>query len=101
MNKKPKVKIKPKWITWYEDAFQSETAVRYMKPQARHFYRALLISSYFCSTRPYLPDDDSQLWMLADAENQAHWMEHAVTLRAMFIPVEIKGVKLLRQDRVL
>jgi hypothetical protein len=94
-------KIKPRFIAWYESDFQAEPLVRHMRPLARHLYRALLIQSSYCSTRPYLPDDDSQLWMLADAESEAQWVEHAKAVRAMFSPVEIEGVKLLSQKRLL
>ena len=98
---KKKEKIKPKYITWYEDAFQAELRVRHMRPVQRHFYRSLLVQANYCSTRPYLPDDDPQLWMLADADSLEHWTEHAPAVRAMFTPVTIGGTKLLSQKRLL
>ena len=98
---KKREKIKPKYITWYEDAFQAELRVRHMRPIQRHFYRSLLIQASYCSTRPYLPDDDSQLWMLADADSLEHWKDHAPPVRAMFQPVTISGMKLLSQKRLL
>jgi hypothetical protein len=94
-------KIKPKYINWYEETFQAEPRVRHMKPIQRHFYRALLIQAFYCSTRPYLPDDDAELWILADAESEEQWMEHAKVVRRMFEPVVIEGVKLLSQKRLL
>ena len=33
----------------------------------RHYYRALLQAAFYCSTRPYLPTSDDELWILADA----------------------------------
>ena len=75
--------------------------MRHMRPIQRHFYRSLLIQASYCSTRPYLPDDDSQLWMLADADSLEHWKSHVPPVRAMFQPVTISGMKLLSQERLL
>lgn len=96
-----KEKIKPQWMRWYEDSFQADVRVRYMKPMQRHLYRALIIQSFYCDTRPYLPDDDDKLWMLADADSKEHWMQHAETVRGMFKPTEVDGVKLLCHGKVL
>ena len=101
MNRKPKDKIKPQWMRWYEDSFQADVRVRYMKPMQRHLYRALIIQSFYCNTRPYLPDDDDILWMLADADSKEHWTQHAETVRGMFKPTEVDGVKLLCHGKVL
>lgn len=101
MSRKPKDKIKPQWMRWYEDSFQADVRVRYMKPMQRHLYRALIIQSFYCDTRPYLPDDDDMLWMLADADSKEHWMQHAETVRGMFKPTEVDGVKLLCHGKVL
>lgn len=101
MSRKPKEKIKPQWMRWYEESFQSDVRVRYMKPMQRHLYRALIIQSFYCDTRPYLPDDDDMLWMLADADSKEHWMQHAETVRGMFKRTEVDGVKLLCHGKVL
>jgi hypothetical protein len=79
-----KNKIKPHFMGWYENDFQAELGVRRMKPIERHFYRALLIQSFFCAERPYLPNDDDQLWVLADADSKEHWMGHRDVVVAMF-----------------
>jgi uncharacterized protein YdaU (DUF1376 family) len=79
-----KSKIKPHFMGWYENDFQAELGVRRMKPIERHFYRALLIQSFFCAERPYLPNDDDQLWVLADADSKEHWKEHRDVVMGMF-----------------
>jgi hypothetical protein len=67
----------PKYLYWYEKDFASDAYVsRVMRSLDRHFYRALIIASCFNSLRPYLPNDDFQLWILADAESFDQWMEH-------------------------
>jgi hypothetical protein len=101
MSRKAKEKIKPQWMRWYEDSFQADLRVRYMKPTQRHFYRALIIQSFYCGTRPYLPDNDDLLWMLADANDKEHWMEHAPVVRSMFTPVAIDDVPLLSHGKIL
>lgn len=101
MSRKAKEKIKPQWMRWYEDSFQADLRVRYMKPTQRHFYRALIIQSFYCGERPYLPDNDDMLWMLADANDKEHWMEHAPVVRSMFTPVVIDDVPLLSHGKIL
>lgn len=101
MSRKAKEKIKPQWMRWYEDSFQADLRVRYMKPTQRHFYRALIIQSFYCGTRPYLPDNDDLLWMLADANDKEHWMEHREVVRGMFIPVVIDEQPLLSHGKIL
>lgn len=88
-------------MRWYEDSFQADLRVRYMKPTQRHFYRALIIQSFYCDERPYLPDNDDMLWMLADANDKEHWMEHAPVVRSMFTPVAIDDVPLLSHGKIL
>jgi hypothetical protein len=101
VSRKAKEKIKPQWMRWYEDSFQADLRVRYMKPTQRHFYRALIIQSFYCGTRPYLPDNDDLLWMLADANDKEHWMEHREVVRGMFIPVVIDEQPLLSHGKIL
>jgi uncharacterized protein YdaU (DUF1376 family) len=75
----------PKYLYWYEKDFASDAYVsRVMRSLDRHFYRALIIASCFNSLRPYLPNDDSQLWILADAESLEQWMEHKAVVMHKF-----------------
>jgi uncharacterized protein YdaU (DUF1376 family) len=67
----------PKYVMWHEKDFAADTYVsRVMRPLDRHFYRALIIASSYNSERPFLPNDDTQLWILADAESLDQWMSH-------------------------
>lgn len=77
---------------WYEKDFSADAYVsRVMRPLHRHFYRALLIASCFNSERPYLPNDDEQLWILADAESLEQWMSHKdVVMRKFTLTADSK-----------
>lgn len=101
-SKPPAQKYQPKFIFWHELEFMGDEQVAMgMSNLQRHFYRALCIKGMFCSTRPYLPADDNQLWLLADAGSLKAWLENKDAVLVKFQPVEIKGVKLLAQKRLL
>lgn len=36
----------------------------------RDFFRGLFVKGIFCATRPYLSNDDKQLWLLPDAGSE-------------------------------
>src|SRR5262245_2835324 len=72
-----------------------------MSPTQRWMYRTLLQAAFFHSTRPYLPDDDAQLWLLAGCESSKQWERNKGTVRAMFAVVEVDGLRLLSQKRLL
>src|ERR1039458_10081733 len=58
----------PPYQFWHEPDFWADECVsRGMTFMQRHFYRALLQAAFYCSTRPYLPTSDDELWKLADA----------------------------------
>lgn len=95
------IKRKPLYQPWSEEAFRADIQVMAMAPRQRWMYRTLLQAAFFCSTRPYLPDDDAQLWMLAGCESLKQWERDKYVVRAMFTPVEMDGVRLLSQKRLL
>jgi hypothetical protein len=64
-------------------------------------YRTLLQAAFFHSTRPHLPDDDAQLWLLAGCESPKQWERNKEAVRAMFTTVDVNGVSLLSQKRLL
>jgi hypothetical protein len=101
--KKPsQQKYQPKFIFWHELEFMGDEQVAMgMSNLQRHFYRALCIKGMFCSTRPYLPNDDNQLWLLADAGSLKVWQENKDAVLVKFQEVEIEGVKLLAHKRLL
>jgi hypothetical protein len=94
-------KRKPLYQPWNEEAFRADLHVGAMTSTQRWIYRTLCQSSFFCSTRPYLPDDDEELWLLAGCENPKQWERNKAVVRARFTPVELSGVRLLSQKRIL
>lgn len=92
---------KPLYQPWREEAFRADERVYAMNPVQRWIYRTLLQAGFICSTRPYLPDDDGQLWMLAGCESRQQWEQNKDVVRAMFTPVEQDGIRLLSQKRLL
>lgn len=94
-------KRKPLYQPWNEEAFRADERVYAMTAEQRWMYRTSLQSAFFCSTRPYLPDDDAQLWMLAGCKSRQQWDENKDVVRSMFTAVELDGVSLLSQKRLL
>lgn len=94
-------KRKPLYQPWNEEAFRADLRVGAMSPTQRWMYRTLLQGAFFHSTRPNLPDDDAQLWLLAGCESLKQWERNRDVVRAMFIPIEVAGVRLLSQKRLL
>jgi hypothetical protein len=94
-------KRKPLYQPWNEEAFRADLQVGAMSPTQRWIYRTLLQAAFFHSTRPYLPDEDAQLWLLAGCESPRQWERNKDVVRAMFATVEIDGVRLLSQKRLL
>ena len=92
---------KPKWQPWNEEEFQGDRKVRRLTAVQRWMYRALCQASFFCSTRPYLPDDDDELWLLADCDDKQMWLDNRGAVVQMFSRAERNGVPLLGQKRVL
>jgi len=95
------LKRKPLYQPWNEEAFRADLHVGAMTPTQRWIYRTLLQAAFFHSTRPHLPDDDAQLWLLAGCETPKQWERNKGVVRAMFTPVEVDGLRLLSQKRLL
>jgi uncharacterized protein YdaU (DUF1376 family) len=94
--------FKPFWIKWDETAHLSDYAVLRMTPHQRLMYRNLIITSYYCSSRPYLPDDDEVLWLMADADTLEHWKANRQAIMVKFTQfVDSNGKRLLSNKRVL
>lgn len=92
---------KPNYQPWNEEEFQSDVFVRGMRPLQRWMYRTLLQASFFHSTRPYLPADDKILWVLAGCESRQQWEENNAEILERFSPIEIDGINLLENKRVI
>lgn len=80
--------IKPSYQPWNEEVFLSDFRVRGMNAVSRWMYRSLLQSAFFHSTRPYLPNNDDALWVLAGAESKEQWLEHKSKVISCFKPAE-------------
>ena len=92
---------KPLYQPWSEEEFCSDLFVQHMTPVQRWMYRTLLQSAFFCSMRPYLPDDDGMLWMLAGCENRQQWAANKEIVRGRFSSSKIKGQPVLVQKRIV
>lgn len=81
-------KLLPKYVAYYRDNFMGSARVnRRLNWQQRHIYRALCLEAPFCDTRPYLPDDDGQLALLADVPDEV-WAENKDAVLKMFVKDE-------------
>lgn len=92
---------KPKYFPWNEEEFFADSCVRLMTPKQRWMYRTLLQQSFFVTSRPRLPVDDSELWTLAGCETKKEWARNKAKVLAKFTVVEIDGVKYLENKRVI
>jgi hypothetical protein len=94
-------KTKCLYQPWRNDAFMADEYVQVMTPIQRWMYRTLLQAAFTCRERPYLPDDDARLWVLAGCENQQQWEINKVMIRACFTPKVIDGIPLLGHKATL
>jgi hypothetical protein len=85
---------------WNEEVFLADPLVREMNQIERWMYRSLCQAAFFCSTRPYLPDDNNMLWKLAGCDDSRTWTRHKAKVLQMFKKLGLKGEKLLVQKRV-
>lgn len=90
---------KPLYQPWNEEEFQADVFVRGMTWLQRHLYRALLQASFFHSTRPYLPNDDDVLWVLAGAESPEMWEQNKTKILKRF-HIVAEQPNLLENSRV-
>ena len=95
-----KASTKPLYQPWAEDAFRACSDVQIMSPIQRWMYRTLCQAAFIESTRPYLPNDDAQLWKLAGCENRKQWDKHKSEVRAAFTAVTIDGAELPGREPV-
>ncbi len=86
---------------WNEEEFQSDLYVRKMNKFEKWIYRTLLQAMFFHTTRPYLPKEDSVLWMLAECGDLKEWNKHKAKVLDRFYVVEVEGKEMLAHKRVL
>ena len=94
-------KYEPVYLCWVETDFMGDRAVLRMTPHQRLMYRQLCQVAMFCSTRPYLPDDDNELYLLADADSLDHWKVNREAVLIKFHQEEIDGKPMLAHRRIL
>lgn len=51
-------------------------------------YKNLLNWAFFSSTRPYLPNDDDQLWAMANCKDKQEWLDNKEPVVSMFKETE-------------
>jgi len=90
---------KPSYQPWNEEDFQSDLYVRVMNPTQRWMYRTLLQAAFFHTTRPYLPNNDNLLWVLAGCESIQQWKDNKDLVLQRFQIVE-DSPDLLENKRV-
>jgi hypothetical protein len=71
-----------------------------MSPLAVKTYMMLLHEAYFCSTRPYLPDDEEELWLMAYCESREEWESIKEDVLGMFDKKVVDGVNVLANKRL-
>ena len=87
----PHNKYMPQYHCWSENDFQADRQVQRMSYPARRLYRALLQAAFTCPTRPYLPADDEELYLLAEADDLEYWILHKEPVLKMFTPFKGEG----------
>lgn len=90
---------KPLYQPWNEEEFLSDVRVRGLTCVQRWMYRTLLQAAFFHSTRPYLPNDDRILWVLAGCESIEQWRANKEFVLELFTPENES--KLLGNKRVI
>lgn len=91
---------KPLYQPWNEEEFQSDQDVRKMDHLEKWMYRSLLQAAFFGPTRPYLPDDNEELWSLAGCESLKQWGKHKAKVLKKFEKFVQDGQRLLKQKRL-
>lgn len=92
---------KPRVMQWDEQAFVADLDVQRMSVLERWCYRTLLNKAYWCDTRPYLPDNDDELWFLAGCESKEQWLSVKKNVIRKFSRQKNGKKKVLAQKRLV
>ena len=79
---------KPPFMPWFEGDFAGSFNVRKMPRLARLMYRSLLMQGWHSDRPPYLPNNDADLSVMADAPTPEDWVEHRENILARFKKTE-------------
>jgi hypothetical protein len=85
---------------WSQETFNADLHVRRMTNVQRWIYKSLLQEAFVCSSRPRLPDDDEELWIMADCDNIEQWLENKQVIVRMFERTQEGGVPLLTHKKL-
>lgn len=85
---------------WNHEVFMADRHVRKMKSHTRKSYAMLLHEMFFCTTRPYLPDNDQDLYAYADCDSIEEWLGMKDEILRMFEKVTLNGARMLYHKRV-
>ena len=85
---------------WCHEEFMADRRVRRMSPTAVKTYMMLLHEAYVCSTRPYLPDDEEELRLMAYCESDEEWLSVREVVLGMFESKIVDGIKVLSNKRL-
>ena len=91
---------KPNYQPWREEAFKSDLKVWKMTHLQRWMYRSLLQHAFVCTQRPRLPNDDEELWMMADCESIEQWNDNKSMILKMFDVVTVEDKEVLSHPRL-
>lgn len=78
----------------------SDRRVRRMSPLAVKTYMMLLHEAFVCSTRPNLPDDDEELYLMAYCSNRQEWESIRDEILGMFSKSIANGKQVLVNSRL-
>lgn len=75
---------KPPYMPFYVRAFYGDFRVRTMTPRQRAMYRSLLDYGWTALRPCYIPNDQGQLWLMADADSLEQWERDKGPVLRMF-----------------
>src|SRR5690348_8526852 len=96
-----KDRSRPIYQPWSEADLNMDEDYQSLGYIEKWMYRTLCQKAFVCSTRPYLPDDDSVLWKLSGSPSRAYWDEHKKTVRGMFRAFAAEGTTVLSRTRLV
>ena len=80
----PEERWQAPFMPWFESDFFGSFHARKMKPLARLMYRSLLAQCWHSDNPPYLPNNEADLMLMADAPTPEAWTENKEVILARF-----------------
>lgn len=76
---------------WSHEEFMADRKVRRMSTTEAKTYMMLLHEAFICSTRPNLPDDEEELYLMAYCADRREWDSIKDAVLGMFDKIEVDG----------